>query len=271
MLPGLFCCGRRNAYGGECEGKASSSEENWSEEEEGDIPMGVPLDGSTPNYIRGDFVKKVYSILSVQLLATVGTAYFVDKLVESNPALAMGVYYFSFAVLIGTMCVMSCCRDMMRRFPYNYCMLAVITFAVSCTVGFVTSQYKTSSVLIAVATTALVFLCLTAYACCTKTDWTGYGPYLAAGLMAMIAFGFVMQLSCMVGMCPGTALHKLYSLAGVLLFTMYIVYDTQTIVGGTHTKHQYTVDDYAFAALNLYLDIINLFLYLLRIFGQRGN
>ena len=41
------------------------------------------------------------------------------------------------------------------------------------------------------------------------------------------------------------------------------------IFGLNDSKYQFAIDDYAFAALNLYLDIINLFLHLLRIFGER--
>lgn len=253
-----------NTYGGDYGGKdgASSGEES--------IPMGIPLNGETPTHVRSDFVKKVYSILSVQLLVTVGVAYFVNGLIEKNPAVAGVLQLVSLAVLISTMCIMCCCGDLMRKFPYNYGILTLITLAMSCSVGFITFQYKTESVLLAVATTAVIFFCLTAYACCTTTDWTGMGPYLAAGLMALIAFGFMMQLFCMMSMCPGQLMHKVYAGAGVLIFTMYIVYDTQMIVGGTH-KNAYTIDDYAFAALNLYLDIINLFIYLLQLFGQRND
>lgn len=50
---------------------------------------------------------------------------------------------------------------------------------------------------------------------------------------------------------------------------MYIVYDTQLIVGGAHKKHEFGVDDYVFAALNLYLDIINLFIFILSIINDR--
>ena len=51
---------------------------------------------------------------------------------------------------------------------------------------------------------------------------------------------------------------------------VYIVYDTQLMIGG---KHKYSLDpeEYVFAALNLYLDIINLFLYLLSIIGASKN
>lgn len=45
--------------------------------------------------------------------------------------------------------------------------------------------------------------------------------------------------------------------------------DTQLIIGGKHAKFQFSVDDYVFAALNLYLDIINLFLFILQIINNR--
>jgi len=61
-----------------------------------------------------------------------------------------------------------------------------------------------------------------------------------------------------------------YDICAVLIFTFYIVYDTQLIMGalGGHAI-SFEIDDYAFASLNLYLDIINLFLHLLSLFGER--
>ena len=61
-----------------------------------------------------------------------------------------------------------------------------------------------------------------------------------------------------------------YGAAGALVFMVYIVYDTQLMIGG---KHKYSLDpeEYVFAALNLYLDIINLFLYLLSMIGASKN
>ncbi len=43
----------------------------------------------------------------------------------------------------------------------------------------------------------------------------------------------------------------------------------QLVVGGKHNKYRIGVDDYVFAALNIYLDIINLFLYLLQLLSDR--
>ena len=61
-----------------------------------------------------------------------------------------------------------------------------------------------------------------------------------------------------------------YGSAGALIFSLYIVYDTQLMMGG---KHKYSLDpeEYIFASLNLYLDIINLFLFILRIVGSSNN
>ena len=55
-----------------------------------------------------------------------------------------------------------------------------------------------------------------------------------------------------------------YASLGALLFSVYLVVDTQMMMGG---KHKYTIspEEYIFAALNLYLDVINLFLYILQI------
>jgi len=61
-----------------------------------------------------------------------------------------------------------------------------------------------------------------------------------------------------------------YGAAGALLFSFYIIYDTQIMMGGKH-KYAISPEEYIFAALNLYLDVINLFLYILMIFGGSGK
>ena len=58
-----------------------------------------------------------------------------------------------------------------------------------------------------------------------------------------------------------------YASLGAFIFSMYIVYDTQLMMGGKH-KYSVSPEEYIFAALNLYLDIINLFLFILRIIGS---
>ena len=63
--------------------------------------------------------------------------------------------------------------------------------------------------------------------------------------------------------------NLIYSCLGALIFSFYIVYDTQLIIGGKHTKYKYDDEDYVIAALSLYLDIINLFIYILEILNKK--
>ena len=61
-----------------------------------------------------------------------------------------------------------------------------------------------------------------------------------------------------------------YGCSGALIFSLYIVYDTQLMMGGKH-KYALSPEEYIFAALNIYLDIINLFRYILLIVGISGG
>ena len=61
-----------------------------------------------------------------------------------------------------------------------------------------------------------------------------------------------------------------YGCIGALIFSLYIVYDTQLMMGGKH-KYSLSPEEYIFAALNIYLDVINLFRYILLIVGIAGG
>uniref|UniRef100_A0A7S4SZJ9 Uncharacterized protein n=1 Tax=Alexandrium monilatum TaxID=311494 RepID=A0A7S4SZJ9_9DINO len=239
--------------------------------EAGDIGK-MPV-SQVPPEVRNGFVRKVYSLLSVQLMVTFGIALYMNtQLTPLWVAKHLGIYYMaSFGTLAMMLGVSCCCADALRNFPFNYAFLAALTIGMSITVGFATVLYTTDSVLLALGTTAGVFLVLTAYACLTTTDFTGIGPYLFAGLIALMMFGFVISIFSWLTGTPmvGSMVHKLYAGCGVLLFVFYIIYDTQLIVGGEHKKQQFAVDDYVFATIELYLDVINLFVFLLELMGDR--
>ena len=61
-----------------------------------------------------------------------------------------------------------------------------------------------------------------------------------------------------------------YSAIGAVIMSFIIVYDTQIMIGGKH-KYSISPEEYIFAALNLYVDIIRLFLYILAIVGKSNN
>lgn len=64
-------------------------------------------------------------------------------------------------------------------------------------------------------------------------------------------------------------LTLIYASLGAFLFCVYLVYDIQLMMGGKH-KYSISPEEYIFAALNIYLDIINIFIYILMIIGSRN-
>merc|ERR1712217_747063 len=145
------------------------------------------------------------------------------------------------------------------------------TLGESIIVGLISAQYTQESVLIALGVTTVVVFGLTLFACQTKVDFTGCGPYLFVALLCLMAFGFFMWLgSFFLSPASMQTMNIMYASAGALIMSFYIVYDTQLIVGGKHQRsNEFSIDDYAFAAISLYIDIVQLFLYILRLFGDR--
>ena len=90
----------------------------------------------------------------------------------------------------------------------------------------------------------------------TKVDFTSKGMYLYASLWVLILMGMITPFYSGSG-------SLVYSGLGALIFSLFMVYDAQLIFGGKHRKYQFGIDDYVFASLALYLDIVNLFLIIL--------
>ncbi|CAD7955030.1 unnamed protein product [Amoebophrya sp. A25] len=227
--------------------------------------LGEDLEGE--RVVRRGFIRKVYGLLTCQLLATaIIAAPFATHEVSQKWIVSNGswlIFLSSFAAL-GIVCAGSCNPDLFRRYPANYICLTVFTIAESLLVGFVCSAYQTYSVFLVFMLTFGIFGILTLYAYTTDTDFTGYGTYLFAALTGLCFMSLIFLFF------PGPAAEKLQAGLGAVLFSFYIIYDTQLIMGGKH-KIQFSIDDYVFASMNIYIDILNLFLDLLRILGETRN
>lgn len=220
--------------------------------------------GFSDKEIRHGFIKKVYGILMCQLavtLAIMSIFMYVEAAKEyshENPWLMIVAMVLTFVVLI----VLACCPDVRRTFPTNLILLAIFTVLEAFMLGVVSSHYETDAVLIAAGITAVVALGLTIFAFQTKWDFTMMGGLLFVFLIVLIVFGLLCAI------IRNHYANLAYSALGALLFSAYLVVDTQLMLGG---KHRYSIspEEYIFAALNLYLDIINLFLFLLSIVGSK--
>ncbi|CAG2227058.1 LFG [Mytilus edulis] len=126
--------------------------------------------------------------------------------------------------------------------------------------GTVAARYDADEVMYAAAITAVVVLGLTIFAFQTKWDFTMMGGMLCVLLLVLIVFGILAAIF------HNKILSMVYASIGALIFSAYIVFDTQMMLGGKH-KYALSPEEYIFAALNLYLDIVNLFLFILAIFG----
>lgn len=226
--------------------------------------------------IRNGFVRKVFSILGFQLLLTTaiaaGVVNYGDALIKKNPSLVVFLLTLSAAVTVGMSCIMFCCSDMMRKSPTNYIILVVFTVAEAFLVGFIAVQYTAQSVLVTFAITAGIVLMLTLFACQTKYDFTGFLPYFFMASLCLLGLGFALSLASWLGASQNGAfrtMYLVYAAFGALLFSGYIILDTQMIIGGKHAKFRFCIDDYCFAAIHIYLDIVNLFIFLLQLFGER--
>lgn len=176
--------------------------------------------------------------------------------VRSNPWL----FWVAFAMVLVCLISMACCESVRRTAPTNFIFLGLFTAAESFLLGIATSVYDAKSVMLAIGITAAVCLALTLFAFQTKWDFTMMGGILVCLVVVLFVFGIVAMI------VRNNILSLVYASLGALLFSFYLVYDTQLMMGGKH-KYALSPEEYIFAALNLYLDIINIFLYILTIIG----
>eukprot|EP00440_Ansanella_granifera_P008857 gb/GFBE01009598.1/.p1 GENE.gb/GFBE01009598.1/~~gb/GFBE01009598.1/.p1 ORF type:complete len:253 (+),score=51.28 gb/GFBE01009598.1/:1-759(+) len=224
--------------------------------------------------VRRGFVRKVYGLLTAQLALTVliaaqivlaASASSAEDWIKSHEWLL----WLSVFGTIAMMCSLLCCRDVVRSYPTNYIILFAFTAAEAIMIGFVSTMFTPQSLLLAAGVTTLIFLALTGYATFSSTDFTGSAPYIFAGLTGLLIFGLVLMLLPLFGV-PVAVATMVYDFLGVVLFSFCIIFDTQLMLGewGGH-KVTISIDEYVFAALNLYMDIVNLFFHLLSLVGER--
>lgn len=228
-------------------------------------------------HVRHGFIRKVYGILSMQLAVTVVVAFAAcewgKQLAHSSPVMVHTILTLSLVLSVSMMFVFACCPTVMRTSPTNYLFLAMFSLAEGVLVGFICLQYTKESLLMAFIATAVVVIALSLFACQTKHDFTGAGPYFMVGVLVLMSFGFMISMAGWLGIGHEAfqGMRMMYALGGALLFSGYLVYDTQLIVADKHATHRFEVDDYCFAAISLYVDIIQLFLYLLELFGRQDS
>ncbi|KAM7255961.1 hypothetical protein ACFE04_011702 [Oxalis oulophora] len=229
---------------------------------------GVELGGPPPLYpmmlespeLRWSFIRKVYSIICFQLLVTIAVAATVvtvkpisEFFVKTNGGLALWI------ILIITPFIVLCpLYYYHQRHPVNYILLLIFTVSLAFAVGLTCAFTAGKVILESVILTTVVVVSLTLYtfwAARRGHDFSFLGPFLFGAVMVLIVFSLIQILFPL-----GRISIMVYGCLASIIFCGYIIYDTDNLI------KRYTYDDYIWAAVSLYLDIINLFLSLLTLF-----
>jgi len=209
---------------------------------------------------RQSFIKKVYFTLSIQLLVTFIPIVVCGLLVDEDYTPSPGLFWSGWALQLAMFFVLCCGGERVgRKFPLNVIFLAAFTLVEAYFLTIITLYYNAQAVFMAVGATFGISVAVTIMAACTKFDFTKLLPAMFIVLLGwcFTSFWFIFFWS--------EALQVVYGIIGTTIFTIFLAIDTKLLLGGG--RFEFDEDDYIYACLNLYLDIINIFLYLLSIFG----
>lgn len=225
--------------------------------------LNIPKTREIPPLYK--FTAKAYLWMFLGLLCTAATGFI---MISTGMVYAVFMYsWLPFVFIIAKIAVVVFLTSRIHQMSetkskaifIGYSVLTGITFSV---VGLL---FDVDTLFLAFGFSAVLFACLGIIGYTTKKDMTSLGPVLFGGLIALLIVSFIgifINLS---------AIDLLISLVGVILFLGITVYDTQKMKR-TYMSCQ---NDHAmlgklsiFFALQLYLDFINIFLYLVRIMGR---
>ena len=206
-------------------------------------------------------MRKVYGRMFLALVVTALTSLYV----ASSPAIlsvVLGNRAVFFGLMIAELAVVFVVSGMLNKLSTTTATLLFYLYAVLNGVVFssIFVVYDLGSIAYTFFITAGVFGAMSVYGMVTKNDMTKFGSYCIMGLFGLIIASVVNIF------VANSTLDWIISLFGLT------AWDTQKIKNAAYvTDPSQTGKLATIGALSLYLDFINLFLYLLRIFGGRSN
>jgi len=212
---------------------------------------------------RKNFTKKVLGLLGVMLSMCFGLILTV-KVLHTNGVVTAGVGLFSYGALIFStvmyfsmlLTAVCCCRPLLRKVPINFIFLFTWTLFFSHVISFVGLTYDIQTITSAMGGTAAITVMVSLLVAFTNFDFSKLLPIIGAVLMAWVLTLFI----CMI---VGFQFNRfVYAGIGTTIFTIYLAVDLKMMVGGG--RYQYSEDEYVLAAINIFLDIINIFMYMLQ-------
>ena len=222
--------------------------------------MGVSLPGTLvrSGEERATLVRRTYGLVFVSVVVTaIGVAFGF-----SQPRLMEAVARHPFITMIAMFAPLWMAMQARRDFPKNLILTLLFTFVEGIWIApflFMAERQVPGISLQAGGLTLSAFAVLSLYAVFSRRDFSAWGSFFIVGLWVLIA-------TSLINMFVGSALGSIWIAGGtVLVFSGLLVFDTWRIV----RSGQYGPDDYVPAAVNIYLDLLNMFLAIVSLLGGR--
>ena len=222
--------------------------------------MGVSYTGTLirSGEERATLVRRTYGLVFVSVIVTaLGVVFCL-----SQPSVFQAVAQHPFITMLAMFAPLWMAMRARTEFPRNIVFTLIFTFIEGIFIApFLALAEQRAPGVIGQAgiLTLSTFGVLTLYAAVSKRDFSAWGSFFIIGLWVLIA-------TSLINIFVGSALASLWIAAGtVLVFSGLLVFDTWRIV----RSGAYGQDDYVFAAVTIYLDLLNLFMFILSLLGGR--
>lgn len=215
--------------------------------------------------VVGAFMTKVYSWMTLALFITGIVAMYVASS-EQLLSIVFGTKYMFMGLIIAQLGVVWYLSARVSKLSYTTAIIMFIFYSVlsGITLSSIFIIYTASSIASTFFITAGTFAVMSLAGFFTKKDLSGFGAIMMMGLIGLIIATVVNYF------LQSSTLNYIISYAGVMIFVGLTAYDTQKLkVMATQLDGEQAKKGSIMGALTLYLDFINLFLYLLRVLGDR--
>jgi FtsH-binding integral membrane protein len=215
-------------------------------------PGTLVLSGSE----RATLVRRTYGLVFVSVVVTaLGTLFCLTQ-----PSILDFSARHSFITFIAMFAPLWMAMQARRDYPKNIILTLIFTFLEGIFIAPVlvmAEQYSPGITGQAGILTLSTFGVLSLYAVFSRRDFSAWGSFFMIGLWVLIATSLISFFF------PSTLVSLWLAAGTVLVFSGLLVFDTWRIV----RSGQYTADDYVPAAVNIYLDLLNLFMAILSLLG----
>jgi FtsH-binding integral membrane protein len=213
-------------------------------------------------------MNKVYGTMSVGLLLTFAAAWAVGNNAAMMQSLFTG--FTRYIVMFAPLIMVFAFGAMINKLSAAGAQLFFYSFSavMGISISYIFAMYTGVSVAQTFLVTSIAFAGLSLYGYTTKKDISAWGSFLIMGVIGLIVASIVNIW------LQSSALHFAVSAVGVLIFAGLTAYDTQKIKNdyvahAAHGDSEWLGKAAIMGALNLYLDFINMFMFLLSFLGNR--